>query len=322
MVEEVNMEAWLFKGVEQPLERIQRPLPQPGDGEVLVEVHGSGLCHSDVGRMDGSLTPYMPKRPPIILGHEIAGVIVTVGQHVEAFAIGDRVVASGTQAYCPGRNSDGGYATHCLLPASCLLPLPEGVSFEQGAAATDAGQTSHHAVVVAGQLQVGMRVGVVGLGGLGMTGARIAVLGGAEVFAAEPRREVWSAALAQGVKHVVADVAELASLELDMIVDFAGFGETTVGAVLAVRPGGTVVLVGLGRTETTLPTLPLIAKSVTLRGSGGGEPSDTAAVLGFMARGQLAIELSTIGFDDIPAGLKRLQRGGVIGRLVAMPYQV
>ena len=105
------------------------------------------------------------------------------------------------------------------------------MSFVQGAAATDAGQTSHHAIVEAGELRSGQRVGIVGLGGVGTTGARIAVLNGAEVYGAEPRREAWSAAMAQGLQNVVADVSELAQYELDLIVDFAGFGETTAGAV-------------------------------------------------------------------------------------------
>lgn len=313
------MKAWLFTGAHQPLELIERETPQPGPGEVLVEVRGSGLCHSDVGRMDGTLTPYMPKKPPIILGHEIAGVVTTLGEGVGEYGVGDRVVASGTQAYCPGRNSDGGYATHCLLPVHCLLPLPDGVSFVQGAAATDAGQTSHHAIVVAGELHAGQRVGIIGLGGLGMTGARIAVLGGAQVFGAEPRREAWNAAREQGVRELVPDADELAQFGCDLIVDFAGFGETTAAAIRAVRPEGLVVQVGLGRTEALISTMTLVAKSVNLRGSGGGRPDDTAAVLNYMAQGQLGIAASTIPFDEIPAGLDRLARGGVVGRIVAEP---
>lgn len=311
------MQAWLFTGAHKPLQRIERDLPKPGAGEVLVRVRGSGLCHSDVGRMDGTLTPYMPKKPPIVLGHEIAGEVVAIGSEVTGYAIGDRVVASGTVAFCPGRDSDGGYATHCLLPAGCLIPLPEPVDYVQGAAATDAGQTSHHALIVAGELQAGQRVGIVGLGGLGMTAARIAVLTGAEVHAAEPRKDAWAAAHEQGAASVTADVLELAPLGLDLIVDFAGFGTTTAGAIKAVRPGGLVVQVGLGRTEATISTMALIGKSVTLRGSGGGTPADTAAVLDLMRRGELTIAASTIGFDGIPDGLERLKRGGVVGRIVA-----
>jgi propanol-preferring alcohol dehydrogenase len=311
------MKAWLFTGAHQPFQLIERETPRPGPGEVVLQVRGSGLCHSDVGRMDGTLTPFMPKKPPIILGHEVAGVVTEVGPAVTDYAIGDRVVASGTQEFCPGRNADGGYATHCLLPTSCLIRLPDAVSFAQGAAATDAGQTSHSAIVVAGELRSGQRVGIVGLGGLGMTGARIAVLNGAEVYAAEPRKAAWAAARDQGVRLVVEDVLELARFDLDLIVDFAGFGDTTSGAISAVRRGGLVVQVGLGRTHATISNMELIAKGVTLRGSGGGRPKDTAAVLGYMEKGDLAIEVTKIGFDDIPAGLERLERGGVVGRIVA-----
>lgn len=313
------MKAWLFTGAGEPLRLVERPIPAPGDGEVLVEVRGSGLCHSDVGRMDGTLTPYMPKQPPIVLGHEVAGVISAVGSGVTRWSEGDRVVASGTLDFCPGRDADGGYATHCLLPQDCLIALPGTVDFQQGAAATDAGQTSHSALMRAGELRAGMKVGIVGLGGLGMTAARIAVLEGAEVHAAEPRRETWEIAQERGVGTIVEDARDLARLNLDLIVDFAGFGETTAGAIAAVRRGGTVVQVGLGRTQALISTMELVGKSVTLRGSGGGTPADTAAVLGYMARGELAIAATTIGFDDIPEGLERLARGGVIGRIVAMP---
>ena len=311
------MKAWLFTGAHEPLQLIERDDPRAGQCEVVLQVRASGLCHSDVGRMDGTLTPYMPKKPPIILGHEIAGVVTEVGEGVSDYAIGDRVVASGTLEFCPGRDADGGYATHCVLPIRSLLPLPDAVSFVQGAAATDAGQTSHSALMVAGQLRAGQRVGIVGLGGLGMTAARIAVLHGAEVYGAEPRQEAWAAARLQGVIDVVEDVRALAPFALDLIVDFAGFGDTTAGAISAVRPRGLVVQVGLGRTQATISTMELIGKSVTLRGSGGGRPSDTAAVLAHMAKGELTIEASTIGFDEIPEGLARLERGGVVGRIVA-----
>ena len=311
------MKAWLFTGAHRPLERIERDTPRPARGEVLLKVQASGLCHSDVGRMDGTLTAYMPKPPPIILGHEVAGIVAEIGADVTDYHVGDRVVVSGTLEFSPGRDRDGGYATHCVMPTFSLIRLPQTVSFTQGAVATDAGQTSHHAVVVAGKLRAGQRIGIIGLGGLGMTGARIAVLKGAEVHAAEPRRQAWEVAQAQGVRSIVEDVMGFASLNLDVIVDFAGFGSTTAGAVNVVRRGGRVVQVGLGQTQATISTMDLVAKSVTLRGSAGGSAADTSAVLDLMARGELKIQASGIGFDEIPAGHARLERGGVIGRIVA-----
>lgn len=311
------MKAWLFTGAHEPLQLIERENLRPGTGEVILEVRAAGLCHSDVGCLEGVLTPSMPKQPPVILGHEIAGVVAEIGEGVSDFKVGDRVVASGNAEHCPGWSADGGYASHCLMSAAILLRLPDGVSFEQGAAATDAGQTSHSAVMTAGQLKPGQRVGIIGLGGLGMTGARIAVLNGAEVYAAEPRKEAWPLAKQQGVIELVEDVRELASYALDLIVDFAGFGETTAGAISAIRPGGLVVQVGLGRTEALINTMELVGKAVTLRGNSGGQASDTAAVLRHMENGDLAIQTTSIGFDQIPDGLERLKRGGVVGRLVA-----
>lgn len=310
------MKAWLFTGIEQPLQRIERPDPQPGPGQVVIDVRAAGLCHSDVGFIDGTLTALLPGLP-MILGHEVAGTIATVGEGVSDFAPGDRVVLSGPEEFAAGWRVDGGYATKCLAMASGLIRLPDTVDFVQGAAASDAGMTSYGAVVASGELKPGQKVGIIGLGGLGMTGARIAVLNGGEVYAAEPRREAWDQALAQGVKQVVADAAELAAFNCDLIVDFAGFGTTTAAAIAAVRPGGLVVQVGLGRSEATISTTMLTGKAVTLRGARGGVPGTTQAVIAHMAHGELELQATTIGFDDIPAGLERLRKGGVVGRLVA-----
>lgn len=310
------MKAWLFTGVNEPLQLIERDDPKAGPGQVVVDVRAAGMCHSDVGFMDGTLTWMLPGLP-MILGHEVAGSVAEIGEGVTGVSIGDRVVLSGPEEFAAGWSVDGGYATKCLAMASGLIRLPEEVSFLQGAAATDAGQTSYGAVMITGELEAGQKVGIVGLGGLGMTGARIAVVNGAEVYGAEPRREAWDKARSLGVTEIVEDVRELAAYNLDLIVDFAGFGTTTAGAVSAVRPGGLVVQVGLGVMEATISTAELVAKEVTLRGSRGGKPGATAAVLQHMEQGELEIEASAVGFEDIPDSLERLKQGGVIGRLVA-----
>jgi propanol-preferring alcohol dehydrogenase len=247
----------------------------------------------------------------------VAGVVAELGEGVTGFEVGDRVLISGPEDHAPGWTADGGYASHCLVMAQGLVSLPSSVSFVQGATATDAGATSYGAVMVSGELRAGQRVGIVGLGGLGMTGARIAVLNGAQVYGAEPRHEAWAAAKERGVLEVVDDVQDLAQYNLDLIVDFAGFDTTTAGAVKAVRPGGLVVLVGLGRNETTISTSALTSKAVMLKGHRGGGAGIVAKVVAHMTAGDLTIEATTVGFDDIPDGLERLGRGGVVGRIVA-----
>jgi alcohol dehydrogenase, propanol-preferring len=313
------MRAWLFTGVGEPLQLVEREDPKAGPGQVVVDVKAAGLCHSDCGFMDGTLTWMLPGLP-MILGHEVAGTIAEIGDGVTGYGLGDRVVLSGPEEFAAGWRVDGGYATKCLAMASGLIRLPDAVSFVQGAAATDAGMTAYGAVMGSGELKPGQKVGIVGLGGLGMTGARIAVVNGGEVYGAEPRKAAWDKARAMGVKEIVEDVKDLARFQLDLIVDFAGFGTTTAGAIEAVRPGGLVVQVGLGKTEATISTAMLTGKAVTLRGSRGGMlPNATQDVLRHMERGELEIEASTLDFDEIPAGLDRLHQGGVVGRLVATP---
>lgn len=308
------MKGWLFTEAHKPLQLVERPDPVPGPGEVVIDVMAAGLCHSDVGFLEGVIAP--PK-VPLILGHETAGRVSALGPDVEGWALGDRVVLAGQIDFAAGYSADGGYADKCLAKVGGLVRIPESVSYIQGATATDAGATSYGAVMFSGRLKAGQKVGIIGLGGLGMTGARIAVLNGAQVYAAEPREGAWETARRNGVTDVVADVLDLDGLELDTIVDFAGFGTTTAGAIAVVRPGGLVVQVGLGRNEATISTNLLTSKAVTLRGSRGGAPGAVDAVLEHMSAGELEIPATTIGFDEIPEALRRLDEGGVVGRLVA-----
>ncbi|MGI5218913.1 alcohol dehydrogenase catalytic domain-containing protein [Nocardia sp. CA-290969] len=312
------MKAWQLTAVGEPLRLIERDDPRPGPGQVVIDVRAAGICHSDVGFADGTLTPMLPGLP-MILGHEVAGVVADIGPDVTTVHPGDRVVIAGPEDFAPGWAVDGGFADKCLARADGLLTVPDNVGFAQAATATDAGQTAYGAVMGAGELRKGQRVGIVGLGGLGMTGARIAVIEGAEVYAADPKPGTWAPAKDRGVLEVVDDVQKLGAYNLDLIVDFAGFGTTTAGAINAVRPGGLVVQVGLGVLEATISTAALVVKPATLRGSRGGRPGDTDAVLRHMATGALEIQTNTIGFDDIPHAIERLATGDVIGRFVAVP---
>lgn len=311
------MRAWQFTGVGEPLQLVDLPSPTPGPGQVVVDVRAAGLCHSDVGFVDGHIT-WMLEFMPIVLGHEVAGVISALGHGVEGFAVGDRVGIAGDGLDAPGIVLNGGFAEQCIGKVEQLVPIPDGVSFVQAASGTDAGMTSYHAVRVVGGVTAGTRVGIIGLGGLGLTGARIAVVAGAEVYAAEVEEGKHAAGLAAGVTAVVSDAKELADFDLDVIVDFAGFGTTTAAAVEAINPGGRVVQVGLGADDMTISNQSLVSKQVQLVGSLGGKKADTEAVYALMAGGDLAIVATDIPFDNIDQGIERLRSGGVHGRLVAV----
>lgn len=313
------MKAWQFTNTHEPLSLTDVPEPAAAPGEVVLEMKAAGLCHSDVGLLEDEGWLALLAKQPITIGHENAGVVAEVGEGVTDFAVGDRVgvcpTAEGVGA--PGYAFDGGFAPKMAVPAAALVPLPDAVDFIKGAAATDAGMTSYHAVVTQGGVKEGDKVGIIGLGGLGQLGARAAVLLGAEVYVAEINEQVWDLAREIGATDVKASIAEFEGVDFDVIVDYAGFGVTTDQAVAAVRPGGTVVLVGMGKLEATINTRDLITKAVNLVGSNGGTKEDVAGIYDLMATGKMNPTITTIGFDEIPEGLQKLERGEVVGRLVA-----
>lgn len=312
------MKAWQFTGTHEPLLLNEVPEPTAGPGEVLLKMTAAGLCHSDVGVLEDEGWLSMLAKLPITLGHENAGVIEALGEGVTEYAVGDRVaVCPTTAAGAPGYGYDGGFAEKMSVAAEALVPIPDEVDDVYGAAATDAGMTSHAAVITNGGVKAGDTVGIIGLGGLGQIGARVAVLAGATVYVAEVNESVWPLAEQIGAAGVAASIADFEDVTFDVIVDFAGFGTTTAQAVDAIRRDGTVVVVGMGRLESTISTKSLILNQCILRGSNGGTKQDIAGVYEYMKTGQLKPETTTIRFDEIGEGLERLHRGEVKGRLVA-----
>lgn len=311
------MKAWLFKGTNQALELTEVPDPTPSAGEVIIDVKASGLCHSDVSALENPDWIVNFPKLPVILGHEPAGVISAVGEGVEMVKIGDRVgIPSGPPANI-GYYRNGAYAEKVVVPADVTVKIPDSVDFVKAAAGTDSGNVAHHAVVTVGKIKAGEKVAIIGIGGLGQIGARIAVLKGAEVYAAEVKEDVWALAESLGVKKVVSDIRELADVGLDLIIDFAGFGTTTSGAIDVVADYGRVVQVGMGVLQSEINTNSLILKHVQLLGSMGGGKEDLAGIYELMATGELDPVVSTTSFDAIDKGLEKLQRGEITGRLVA-----
>jgi propanol-preferring alcohol dehydrogenase len=212
---------------------------------------------------------------------------------------------------------DGGYADRTIGLVEELVRIPDGVSFAQAAAGTDAGGTSYHAVRGVGRVTARTRVGIIGLGGLGQIGARVAVLEGAEVYVADIRAELQPVATQLGAAGFVTDVSGFDPLDLDVIIDFAG-ANTTDAAITAVRHGGRVVQVGAGAPKATISVVTLVTHGVELIGMLGGGKDDVVGVYDLLATGNLQPVISTVTFDDIHEGLERLRRSEVEGRSVAI----
>ncbi|MFJ8828066.1 zinc-binding dehydrogenase [Streptomyces sp. NPDC102467] len=214
-------------------------------------------------------------RIPMTLGHENAGVISEVGPGMESWKVGDRV---GLAPVMPDGDAigygawDGGYGPKVRATGVNLVRLPDELPFGLGAIATDAGITSYHAMVTAGGLKQGMRVGVIGLGYIG---ARVAVLKGGEVYAADIDPTTREHATEIGLAGVAESITEFADKNLPLIVDYAGFGTTTAQAVETLaKGGGTLVQVGLGRSQATVNTQALIFKQLRILGSLSGAQQD------------------------------------------------
>lgn len=308
------MKGWLFTKTHVAPKLIEKEDPKAEAGEVVLDVKATGLCHSDVGALEDEGWMSLITAAPVIFGHECAGIITEVGEGVTDYKIGDRV------GICPidpdtggaiGYVRDGGYATKLSVPASQCVPPPDEVSYAQGAAATDAGMTAYHALFIEGKAKSGMKVGIVGVGGLGQFATQMALIEGCDVYAVDTDPEARKLAKELGCTKVYENVLDMQEVEPEVIVDYAGFGKTTADSIEAVGFQGTVVIVGMGKLESTIDTKTMILKQVTLKGSNGGDGNDIKGVYEYFRTGKLNPLLSTIGFEDIGEGLERLKKGVV-----------
>lgn len=308
------MRAWLFNSVDAPLERTELPDPEPGDHDVVIDVRASGLCHSDVSFMDGTITGLLGQ-VPIVLGHEIVGVVSAVGSSVRDMEPGRRVAVPATTG-SPGTAMHGGFADKVLAPRDQLVDLPEGISFEQAAPASCAGKTAYQAVRAVGQVESGMTVGVIGFGGLGSIATQIALAVGARVYVADINQSVRDTASEMGAAGFADDIRAFADEGLDVVIDFAGVGVTTASAIEAAREGGRVVQVGLAREFATISVQALTMKQLHVVGAANAGIPETVGILDLIRSGRVQTEIETIGFEDIPRGLKLLENGKARNRLV------
>ena len=170
----------------------QRPDPPVGPGEVRVAVRAAGINFADLMARAG-VYPDAPS-PPCVVGYEVAGEVESVGEGVESHAVGDRVIA-GTRF--------GGYAELVSVPVGQVMPLPEALSFEQGAAFPVNYATAYAALVIMGGLKADERLLIhAAAGGVGIAATQVAKGIGAEIFgtASASKHEAISA---QGVDHAI-----------------------------------------------------------------------------------------------------------------------
>jgi len=169
------------------------PDPEPGGGEVLVDIKAAGINFPDVLVIGGKYQVKTP--PPFVPGGEAAGIVEAVGKGVSRFRPGDRVIATPIS---------GAFAEKCVLPDRLCLPLPDKLSYEQGAGFTVTYATSYHAFRQSTELKAGETVLVLGAaGGVGSTAVEIASALGARVIAAAGSEEKLQFAREAGARETI-----------------------------------------------------------------------------------------------------------------------
>jgi len=240
----------------------EKPDPPVGPGEIRIAVRAAGVNFADTMARLG-LYPDAPK-PPCVMGYEVAGTVESLGDGVSDFAVGDRVMA-GTRF--------GGQAELVTVPADQVLPLPERLSFEQGAAFPVNYGTAYAALIIMGSLRKGDRVLIhAAAGGVGIAATQIARNVGAEIFGtASPSKH--DAIRAQGVTNAIdyrgqdfeAEAMRITGGEgVDLIIDALGPTSFRKDYRL-LRSGGRLVMYGLSEaTKESGRDLPAVLKSLAM----------------------------------------------------------
>lgn len=236
------------RGGPETLALLDRPEPQLGPGQVRVRVRAAGVNFADVQARMG-LYPDAPDLP-FVPGYEFAGEVDEVGEGVEDFAKGDRVM---------GGTRFGGYAEIVAANAGDLVPLPEGWSFEEGASFPVVYATAYAGLVTFGGLRAGERVLIqAAAGGVGIAASQIAKLLGAEIFGTASASK-HDACRGFGVDHaidyhsqdVTSEVRRISGEQepLDLVLDGVG-GKTWREGYDLLRPGGRMIVIGASAVVT------------------------------------------------------------------------
>jgi D-arabinose 1-dehydrogenase-like Zn-dependent alcohol dehydrogenase len=255
----------------KPLELQQIPIPSAGEEDVLVRVRATGICHSDAHYRAGRSSMGML---PITLGHEIAGEVEWVGSRVTTVKAGDRVCLhyniscgkcyfckTGNEQFCStvkmvGHHIDGGYAEYIAMPALNAIPLPEEISFDEGATLMCASATALHALR-RGRVKEGETVAIFGVGGLGMSAIQLAkALGAIEVYAVDIKVDKLELASEYGAIPINASrmdaVEEIRKLTkgrgVNVALEMIGLPKTMKQTIESLSVLGRAVIVGLSQT--------------------------------------------------------------------------
>ncbi|MFG2294968.1 NAD(P)-dependent alcohol dehydrogenase [Streptomyces sp. NPDC048603] len=335
--------AYAVPAAKAPLERTTVPVRAVGPRDVLIEIKYAGICHSDIHQArDGWGEGIYPMVP----GHEIAGVVAAVGGQVTKFAVGDRVGVGclvdscraceyclrGEEQFCAegpvftynaldrnGAPTYGGYAGHVVVDENYTVRIPDALSLDVAAPLLCAGITLYSPLKRA-QAGPGKKVAIVGLGGLGHMGVKIAKALGAEVTVLSQTLRKKDDGLALGADHfhATADPATFEQLagRFDLVVSTVSAPLDFTAYLGLVKTGGALVNVGAPEEPVSLNLFSVINGNKSLTGSMIGGIAETQEMLDFCAGHGLGAEIELIRADQINEAYERVIAGDVRYRFV------
>lgn len=331
----------------EPLTIGELPVPEPGDGQVLVKIEACGVCHTDVHAAAGDW-PGRP-HPPFTPGHEGIGRVVALGKGVkqilgtgvQQIKEGDRVgipwlfEACGMCDYCitsrenmcpsaryGGYTADGSFADYCVAPAAYVARIPDGLDPVAAAPIICAGVTTYKGIKVADCKPDDWLV-VSGIGGLGHLAVQYATAMGLRVAAVDVSddklalAEKLGASLTFNAKDVdvVEAVQEAIGGAHGVLITAASKAAFAQGTGM-LRRGGTCVLIGLPPDDFPLSIVDVVFRCLKVSGSLVGTRADMQEALAFATDGRVRANIETTTLDDVNGVLERLRTGKVTGRVV------
>jgi propanol-preferring alcohol dehydrogenase len=324
------MRAMVFDGRSSHLRDTQVPDPQPGAGQLLIDIHACGVCRTDLHLIDHEL-PH-PKQP-VIPGHEIVGTVAALGAGVEGFALGERVgvpwlghtcgrcpyCASARENLCDepgftGYTLDGGYAERTVADSRYCFHLPPHYSDVEAAPLLCAGLIGYRTLSMAGAAR---RIGIYGFGAAAHIVAQVARDEGRTVYAFTRPGDTAGQQFARRLGTTWAGGSDTAPPdELDAALLFAPVGALVPLALKAVAKGGIVVCGGIHMSD--IPSFPyaFLWGERRVVSVANLTREDGAAFMQVAARTRLRIETTTYPLGDANRALDDLRSGKLTGAAV------
>src|SRR5213079_131043 len=302
------------------------PQPQPGPNQVLVKMHASGICYTDVHQTLG----HLPGPFPRILGHEPVGEIIAVAPDVTTRKVGDRVGTAwiqstcgrcewcqrGRKMFCPylkgtGIEAQGGHAEYVLMNADATYLIPDKVSYEQAAPIFCAGYTVYSGLRWADP-KPHERVAVLGIGGLGHLAVQYAKAAGFETVAVSHSPDKDKQVRELGADEIVRDGKGLAAAGgVDIILGTSNSNDAMADAIQGLRPDGRFVLMGFESKPLPVSPADLIVRRVKVIGSQQNGREYLYEALDYDAKGKVKVIAETYPLAEVNRAYDRVAEGKV-----------